>query len=60
MQPGPALKAGSERSKPRADGAAPISPPQSRDLDECRHFIRCTDVKSAREKCNKHLNPSQE
>lgn len=55
-----AAAAALERSKPRADGPASVFLPQSCDLDECRHFIRCTDVKSVRENCNKHLNLSQE
>lgn len=42
------------------DESSLIFLPESCYLDECPHFIRCTDIKSVEENCNKHLKDSQE
>lgn len=50
--------AGSQTSKSHGDESFLIFLPES--LAECPHFIRCTDIKSMKENCNKHLKESQE
>lgn len=52
--------AGLRTSKRHWDESSLIFLPESCFLDECPHFIRCADVKSMKEKCNKHLKESQE